>query len=146
MTDVQAAIGVAQLDKLPDFVAARQHHFVRLYEGLKPYEESLLLPTWSERAEPSWFAFPVTVRPDAPFSRRDLTTFLEERNVETRALFAGNILRQPGYQDIPHRVVGNLSNSDLVLRSTFFVGIYPGMDDARIGYMLNVFADFFAGR
>jgi CDP-6-deoxy-D-xylo-4-hexulose-3-dehydrase len=146
MTDVQAAIGLAQLDKLPDFVAARQHHFVRLYEGLKPYEESLLLPTWSERAEPSWFAFPVTIRPDAPFSRRDLTTFLEERNVETRALFAGNILRQPGYQDIPHRVVGNLSNSDLVLRSTFFVGVFPGMDDARISYMLNVFADFFACR
>jgi CDP-6-deoxy-D-xylo-4-hexulose-3-dehydrase len=144
MTDVQAAIGLAQLDKLPDFITARQHHFARLYEGLKLYEEFLLLPTWSECAEPSWFAFPITVRPGAPFSRRDLTTFLEERNVETRALFAGNILRQPGYRDIPHRVVGNLANSDLVLRSTFFVGVFPGMDDARIDYMLNVFADFFA--
>jgi CDP-6-deoxy-D-xylo-4-hexulose-3-dehydrase len=144
MTDVQAAIGLAQLDKLPDFVTARQNHFLRLYEGLKPCEEFLFLPTWSERAEPSWFAFPITVRSDAPFSRRDLTTFLEERNVETRALFAGNILRQPGYRDIPHRVVGKLTNSNLVLGSTFFVGVFPGMDDARIDYMLNVFGDFFA--
>ena len=143
MTDVQAAIGLAQLDKLPDFVAARKRNFARLYEGLKPYEEFLLLPAWSERADPSWFVFPITVRPAAPFSRRDLTAFLEERNVEVRLLFAGNIVRQPGYRDIPHRTVGNLANSDLVLRSTFFIGVYPGMDDARIDYMLNVFADFF---
>jgi CDP-6-deoxy-D-xylo-4-hexulose-3-dehydrase len=146
MTDVQAAIGLAQLEKLPDFIAARNRHFARLYEGLKPYEESLLLPTWSERADPSWFVFPITVRPDAPFSRRDLVTFLEECHVETRLLFAGNVIRQPGYRDIPHRTVGSLANSDLVLRSTFFVGVYPGMDDARIDYMLGVFADFFTCR
>jgi len=109
MTDVQAAIGLAQLEKLPDFIAARNRHFARLYEGLKPYEESLLLPTWSERAEPSWFVFPITVRPDAPFSRRDLVTFLEECHVETRLLFAGNVIRQPGYRDIPHRTVGSLA-------------------------------------
>jgi CDP-6-deoxy-D-xylo-4-hexulose-3-dehydrase len=143
MTEVQAAIGLAQLEKLPEFIAARNRNFALLYEGLKPYEEFLLLPTWSERAEPSWFAFPLTVRPGAPFSRRDLTTFLEERNVETRLLFAGNIIRQPGYRDIPHRAVGDLPNSDLVLRSTFFVGVYPGMDDARIAYMLQVFSQFF---
>jgi CDP-6-deoxy-D-xylo-4-hexulose-3-dehydrase len=144
MTDVQAAIGLAQLEKLPDFVTARRHNFARLYEGLKPYEELVILPTWSERAAPSWFAFPITVRPGAPFSRRDLITFLEERNIETRLLFAGNVVRQPGYRHIEHRIVGDLANSDLVLRSTFFVGVYPGLDDARITYMLNAFADFFA--
>jgi CDP-6-deoxy-D-xylo-4-hexulose-3-dehydrase len=144
MTDVQAAIGLAQMDKLPDFCAARRRNFRRLYKGLKPHEELLLLPTWDQRAEPSWFAFPITVRPGAPFTRRDLITFLEERNVETRLLFAGNILRQPGYRDIPHRIVGELANSDLVIRSTFFVGVYPGLDDARIDYMLDGFADFFA--
>jgi CDP-6-deoxy-D-xylo-4-hexulose-3-dehydrase len=85
MTDVQAAIGLAQLDKLPDFVAARKHNFARLYEGLKPYEEFLILPTWSERADPSWFAFPITVRPGAPFTRRDLITWLEEPSVSTLA-------------------------------------------------------------
>jgi CDP-6-deoxy-D-xylo-4-hexulose-3-dehydrase len=142
MTDIQAAIGLAQLDKLPDFVAARKHNFACLYEGLKPYEEFLILPTWSERADPSWFAFPITVRPGAPFTRRDLITWLEERNVETRLLFASNIIRQPGYRHIEHRTVGNLPNSDLVLRSTFFVGVYPGLDNARIAYMLETFADF----
>ncbi len=143
MTDVQAAIGLTQLEKLPDFVAARKRNFARLYEGLKPYEEFIVLPAWSERAEPSWFAFPITVRPGAPFSRRDLVNFLEERQIETRYLFAGNIARQPGYWHIAHRAVGALPNSDLVLRATFFVGVYPGLDDARIAYMLETFADFF---
>ena len=143
MTDVQAAIGLAQLDKLPNFIAARKRNFAHLYEGLKPYEEFLILPAWSEQADPAWFAFPITVRPGAPFSRRDLVTFLEEQNVETRLLFAGNVVRQPGYRHIAHRTVGDLPNSDLVLRSTFFIGVYPGLDDARIAYMLDGFADFF---
>ena len=145
MTDIQAAIGLAQLDKLPDFVAVRKRNFARVYEGLKPYEEFLILPTWSERADPAWFAFPITVRPDAPFSRRDLITFLEERNIETRLLFAGNVVRQPGYRHIVHRTVGDLANSDLVLRATFFIGVYPGLDGARIDYMLQAFADFYQG-
>jgi CDP-6-deoxy-D-xylo-4-hexulose-3-dehydrase len=144
MTDIQAAIGLAQLDKLPDFVAARKRNFACIYDGLKPYEEFLILPTWSERADPAWFAFPITVRPGAPFSRRDLITFLEERNIETRLLFAGNVIRQPGYRHIVHRSVGDLANSDLVLRSTFFIGVYPGLDRARIDYMLQAFADFAA--
>ena len=144
MTDIQAAIGLAQLEKLPGFIAARKRNFARIYEGLRPYEEFLILPVWSERADPAWFAFPITVRPGAPFTRRDLTTFLEGRNIETRLLFAGNVARQPGYRHIEHRAVGDLPNSDLVLRSTFFVGVYPGLDDARIAYMLDTFADFFA--
>ena len=143
MTDVQAAIGLAQLDKLPDFVAARKRNFAHIYKGLKPYEEFLILPVWSKRADPAWFAFPLTVRPGAPFSRRDLVTFLEERNIETRLLFAGNVVRQPGFRHIVHRAVGDLPNSDLVLRSTFFIGVYPGLDRARIDYMLQAFADFF---
>jgi CDP-6-deoxy-D-xylo-4-hexulose-3-dehydrase len=146
MTDIQAAIGLAQLDKLPDFVAARKRNFQRLYDGLKPYEEFLMLPTWSERADPSWFAFPITVRPGAPFVRRNLISWLEERNIETRLLLAGNLVRQPGYRHIEHRTVGDLPNSDLVLRSTFFVGVYPGLDDIRIAYVLETFADFFSVR
>jgi CDP-6-deoxy-D-xylo-4-hexulose-3-dehydrase len=144
MTDVQAAIGLAQLDKLPDFVAARKRNFAWLYQGLEPYEEFLVLPACSQRADPAWFAFPITVRPGAPFSRRDLITFLEGRNIETRLLFSGNVVRQPGYRHIECRIVGDLPNSDLVLRSTFFVGVYPGLDRARIDYMLEAFADFFA--
>jgi CDP-6-deoxy-D-xylo-4-hexulose-3-dehydrase len=142
MTDIQAAIGLTQLEKLPDFIAARRRNFATLYEGLEPYQDVLMLPEWSERADASWFAFPITVRTQAPFSRRDLTLFLEEHNIETRLLFAGNILRQPGYQGITHRVVGSLENSDRVLRSTFFIGVYPGLDDARLSHMLNCFAEF----
>jgi CDP-6-deoxy-D-xylo-4-hexulose-3-dehydrase len=143
MTEVGAAIGLAQLEKLSDFVAARKRNFARLYQGLKPYEEFLILPVWSDHAEPSWFAFPLTVRCGAPFSRRDLTTFLEGKNIETRLLFGGNVVRQPGYRDIPHRVVGDLSSADQVLRSSFFIGVYPGLDDTRIAYVLDAFADFF---
>jgi len=143
MTDMQGAIGLAQLEKLPDFVAARKRNFARILAGLRAYEEFLLLPAWSERADPAWFAFPITVRPGAPFTRRDLVDFLEGRKVETRLLFAGNIIRQPGYRHIEHRKVGDLSNSDVVLRSSFFIGVYPGLDDARIAYMLNAFEDFF---
>jgi CDP-6-deoxy-D-xylo-4-hexulose-3-dehydrase len=143
MTDIQAAIGLMQLDKLPDFIAARKHNFARLYEALEPYEAFLILPVWSERADPAWFAFPVSVRPDAPFTRRDLTGWLEERNIETRFLFAGNITQQPGYRHIQHRVVGDLPNSDLVMRSTFFVGVYPGLDDARLTYIREAFDGFF---
>jgi CDP-6-deoxy-D-xylo-4-hexulose-3-dehydrase len=143
MTDIQAAIGLIQLDKLPDFIAARKRNFARLYEAFKSYEEFLILPIWNERADPSWFAFPITVRPGAPFTRRDLTNWLETRNVETRFMFAGNITRQPGYRHIQHRTVGDLPNSDLVMRSTFFVGVYPGLDEARLAYILEAFDDFF---
>jgi CDP-6-deoxy-D-xylo-4-hexulose-3-dehydrase len=143
MTDIQAAIGLMQLDKLPDFVAARKRNFARLYAALKPYGEFLALPAWNERSDPAWFAFPITVRPDAPFTRRDLTGWLEGRNIETRFMFAGNITRQPGYRHIRHRTVGDLPNSDLVMRSAFFIGVYPGLDDARLTYIQEAFDDFF---
>lgn len=146
MTDVQAAVGLAQLEKLPDFVRARKQNFHALYEGLKSYEQFLILPSWSERADPAWFALPLTVQPGAPFSRRDLITFLEGRNIETRLLLAGNLVRQPGYRQIEHRTVGKLPNADQVLRSSFFIGVYPGLDDARIAYMLQAFEDFFRTR
>jgi CDP-6-deoxy-D-xylo-4-hexulose-3-dehydrase len=142
ITDIQAALGVAQLEKLPDFIAARQRNFETLYAGLKRYEELFVLPRWSERAEPSWFAFPLTVRPEAPFTREEVTRFLESRQVETRVLFAGNILKQPGYRNIEHRVVGELPVTELVMRNTFFVGVYPGLDQARLDYLLEQFQAF----
>jgi len=143
LTEFQAAIGVAQLGKLPDFIANRKRHFRTIYNALKRYEEHLILPEWSAKADPSWFAFPLCVRDGAPFGRKELTTFLESRNIETRYLFAGNILHQPGYQNIRARVVGDLPNSDVVMRSGFFVGVYPGLDEARIAYMLEQFQEFF---
>lgn len=142
LTDPQAAVGVAQLEKLPDFVTARKRNFRVLYEGLKPLEEFFILPTWSPKADPSWFALPITVRGDAPFERSELQRYLEDRRIETRLLFAGNILKQPAYRNIRHRVIGEMTVANTVLRSTFFVGVYPGLAQAQLGYMLEVFYDF----
>jgi CDP-6-deoxy-D-xylo-4-hexulose-3-dehydrase len=144
LTDVQAAMGVAQMEKLPEFIALRQRNFDWLYAGLNPYAEFLILPTWHPKADVSWFAFPITVRPTAPFARHDLTAWLERHNIETRLLFAGDIRQQPAYRDMPHRAVGELPNSRQVLRGSFFVGVYPGLDRARINYMLETFDSFFA--
>lgn len=142
ITDPQAAVGVAQLEKLPGFVEARKRNFQRLYEGIQPLEEFFILPTWSPKADPSWFAFPLTVRSEAPFTREALQRYLEEKMIETRLLFAGNILKQPGYQNISHRVVGTLPVADLVMRGTFFVGLYPGLGPEQVDYMIGAFRDF----
>jgi CDP-6-deoxy-D-xylo-4-hexulose-3-dehydrase len=143
-TDLQAAIGLAQLDKLPTFIEKRKQHFQLLYDHLQRYSDTLQLPSWSPKADPAWFAFPITVRSGAPFDRVQLTQYLEAHRIETRFLFAGNILSQPAYRDIDCRVVGNLPNADVVLRQTFFVGVYPGLDEPRIAYMLDTFDRFFA--
>jgi CDP-6-deoxy-D-xylo-4-hexulose-3-dehydrase len=144
LTEFQAAIGVAQLGKLPDFISSRKRHFRIIYDALKRFEEFLILPQWSAKADPSWFALPLCVREGAPFGRKDLTTFLESRNIETRYLFAGNILHQPGYRHVQARVVGDLPNSDVVMRGAFFIGVYPGLDQARITFMLEQFQEFFS--
>lgn len=144
-TDIQAALGVVQLAKLPGFTEKRKHNFQRLFEGLKRYEHHLILPHWSERADVSWFAFPITMRPDAPFTRQELVRWLEDARIETRLLFAGNILKQPGYRDMKCRLVGKLENSDLVMRNSFFIGVYPVLDDVRISYMLDKFEEFLVG-
>ena len=144
LTDPQAAMGLAQLQKLPEFIRKRKENFAYLYEGLKPYQEHLMLPTWHAKADPSWFALPLLVRSEAPFMRHELTRFLERNRVQTRLIFAGNILRQPAYEHIEHRVISDLAISDQVMRGGFFVGVYPGLDKARLDYMLETFARFFA--
>jgi CDP-6-deoxy-D-xylo-4-hexulose-3-dehydrase len=142
LTDPQAALGLAQLEKLPNFVSARKRNFQRLYSGLMEWEQQLLLPRWHPKADPSWFAFPISVRTGAPFNRAQLMRYLESAMVETRVLFAGNVLRHPGFSEIDCRVVGELHVSDSVMHSTFFIGVYPGLDEAHIDYMLEVFGDF----
>jgi len=143
LTDPQAAMGLAQMEKLPDFIAARKRHFAYLYEGLRPFQEFLMLPIWHEKADPSWFAFPLLVKKEAPFMRHELTRFLEAHKVQTRLLFAGNILKQPGYQNITHRVIGDLPVADEIMRGAFFIGVYPGLDSARLEYMIEIFEKFF---
>jgi CDP-4-dehydro-6-deoxyglucose reductase, E1 len=144
LTDPQAAMGLAQMDKLPDFIARRKRNFAYLYEGLQPFAEHLILPSWREKADPSWFAFPLLVRDGAPFMRHEITRYLEEHLVETRPLFAGNILKQPAYRNIRHRVIGDLPVADHIMRGAFFVGVYPGLDTPQLDYMLETFHTYFA--
>jgi len=103
------------------------------------------LPTPTPNAEPSWFGFVITVRKDAGFSRAEIVRFLEANRIETRSLFAGNLLRHPAFQGIPQRIVGDLANTDTIMRDTFFVGVYPGLDQSRLDYMVSAFTRFFAG-
>lgn len=142
-TEMQAAIGVAQLEKLDGFVAARRRNFDALREGLKPFEKFLILPEPTPNTQPSWFGFLLSVRPGAPFKREELTAFLEKRRIGTRLLFAGNITRQPYFKGRPHRVIGELKNSDQVMRDTFWIGVYPGISREMISYVVDSFGDFF---
>ncbi|MFC1936200.1 lipopolysaccharide biosynthesis protein RfbH [Chloroflexota bacterium] len=142
VTDMQAAIGTAQLVKLPDFVEARRKNWHLIYEGLRPFEEHIILPQATANSEPSWFGFMITVREDAPFSRRELVSFLEDRKIATRMVFAGNITKQPAYIGRDHRVVGDLKNTDIVMNRTFWIGVYPGLTQEMIDYKLGVFFDF----
>lgn len=143
VTDMQAAVGVAQLAKLPEFVTARKRNFKRLFDGLKPYEDRLILPVATPNSEPAWFAFLITVRDDTGFDKRDLVTFLEERKIGTRMLFAGDITKQPVFADVPYRVVGDLKNTDIIMRQTFCIGVYPGLTDTMLDYVIDMFDMFF---
>lgn len=140
-TDMQAAIGAAQADRICDFVKKRRANFARLYKELEPYQDYLILPTVDPRSDPSWFAFPVTVKNGC--SRQKLVQWMENSNIETRDVFGGNILRQPGFQYIPHRVHGTLDHTDRVMRDTFFIGVYPGLTEGMIEFMIERFRAFF---
>ena len=139
LTDMQAAVGVAQLQKLPAFIAARRQNFADLYEGLKDLEEFFVLPKATEGSEPSWFGFPLAIRKGAPFTRRGVTQQLEARRISTRLLFGGNLVRQPAYLNVPHRTVGKLPNADFVMENVFWIGVYPGLGRQAIEYILETF-------
>lgn len=137
LTDMQAAIGCAQLKKLPQFIQKRKNNYQRLYAGLEGLQDVFLLPQTEKEADPSWFGFPLSVRPDAPISLRQVVQYLEKHRIATRQLFAGNLLRQPAYSKIPHRVYGDLTDTDAIMNQTFWIGVYPGLSDQQIDYMLE---------
>ena len=141
-TDLQAAIGVAQADRIPEFVAARKENFKKLYQALSAYQDFLILPRLDPRSDPSWFGFPITVTNG--ISRRELVHWLESAKIETRAVFGGNILRQPAYRQIPCRVPRELTQSDTIMRDTFFIGVYPGLTPEMIDFVVDRFREFFA--
>ena len=142
ITDMQAAVGVAQLDHLEDFIAARRRNFDRLKAGMKALEDFFVLPEATPNSEPSWFGFVLTVREDAPFSRDEIVRHLNDRKIGTRLLFGGNLIRQPYMKDQPHKVVGPVENSDRIMRQTFWIGVYPGLSAEHIDYMLEVIHAF----
>ncbi|MBT6201451.1 MAG: lipopolysaccharide biosynthesis protein RfbH [Bacteroidetes Order II. Incertae sedis bacterium] len=144
-TDMQAAVGVAQLDKLDGFIKARQENWQYLHDGLADLEEFLILPEATPGCEPSWFGFALTVRPEAPFSRFDLVQHLESRRIATRQLFGGNLVRQPAYLNMPHRVVGPLTNADIIMESTLWVGVYPALTKEMLDYVVSTIVEFVTG-
>ena len=141
-TDMQAAVGVSQLKKLPSFIAARKRNWQRLHDGLTSLEEFLILPRPTPDSDPSWFGFALTVRPNAPFTRDALVRFLESRKIGTRLLFGGNLLRQPAYRGVVHRVVGDLANSELITTNTFWIGVFPGISDDMVDYVVEAVQTF----
>jgi CDP-6-deoxy-D-xylo-4-hexulose-3-dehydrase len=139
LTDMQAAVGVAQLQKLDGFIEARQRNFALLREGLRDLEEFFILPEATAGAEPSWFGFPIAVRAGAPFTRHRAIHELEKRKIATRLLFGGNLVRQPAYQNVAYRIAGPLTNTDFVMDRVFWVGVYPGITPAMAEYVLDSF-------
>ncbi|MEX0383161.1 lipopolysaccharide biosynthesis protein RfbH [Spiribacter sp. 1M153] len=139
ITDMQAAVGCAQLEKLPAFIETRKRNHRRLAEGLAKHSGQLILHETPERSDPSWFGYVITVRPEAEITRTKLVNTLEKARIETRNLFAGNLLRHPAYENLEHRVVGNLSNTDLITTNTFFIGVYPGLTDPMIDHIVETF-------
>jgi len=140
--ELQTAMGLQQLEKLPKFGEARKKNFDRLFEAVSEYEDKFVLPESVEKADPSWFAFPLTIKEKAGFKRREILEWLEKSNIENRLLFSGNILRHPGYKDIKSRIVGKLDNSNKIMENTFFIGVWPGLTDEMLDYVIEKFAEF----
>ncbi len=139
VTDMQAAVGCEQLKKFPSFIERRRHNWQRLHDALLPVQDKIILPEPCENSVPSWFGFLISVKPESGVSRYDVTRFVEERGVQTRLLFSGNLIKHPCFDQIrgtdAYRVAGDLTNTDYVMNNTFWVGVYPGMTDEMIDYM-----------
>lgn len=147
ITEMQAAIGCAQLEKLPSFIEARKKNWKLLRDGLSDLEDKFILPERTPNSDPSWFGFLLTVRKDAGFTRDEIVDYLESKGIQTRMLFAGNLIKHPCFDEMRKssegfRIVGELSNTDRIMRDTFWIGVYPGISDGMIGYMVEKIREF----
>jgi len=142
VTDMQAAVGVAQLKKIDSFVVARKNNFWYLFENLKNLEKYFILPQATPDSDPSWFSFILTVKKGAGFSKNAIIQFLEKNHIETRNLFAGNITRQPGFMNVSYRKIGNLENTDFIMNNSFFLGVYPGLNKEKLDYVISKIKEF----
>jgi CDP-6-deoxy-D-xylo-4-hexulose-3-dehydrase len=143
-TDMQAALGASQIEKLPHFIERRRANFRYLHAALKALDEFLILPEATPGSDPSWFGFPIGVRQNAPFTRQQLIAALEAKKIGTRLMFAGNLLRQPAYQDSEYRVLGELPNTDFVMNNVFWIGVYPGLTTEMLDYVAETILSFAA--
>jgi CDP-6-deoxy-D-xylo-4-hexulose-3-dehydrase len=146
-TDLQAAIGCAQIEKLNSFVKARRNNWQILYDGLKDLEEFFILPQAQKNSKPSWFGFMLTVRQNAPFSRDCLVQYLEQNNIQTRMLFAGNFLRQPAFNQIrkqknTYKIIGEFTNTDIIMNQSFWLGVYPGLNKPMLKYIIETIKNY----
>lgn len=143
ITDMQAACGLAQLDRLDEFTKKRKENFIFLKEQLQPISQYIELPEATEASDPSWFGFPITLKEDSGHSRNELIAYLDKAMVGTRLLFAGNLIRQPYFKDVEYRVVGELTATDRIMKQTFWVGVYPGLGTEQLSYLAKMLIDFF---
>lgn len=146
-TDMQASVGCAQLEKLPGFVETRKKNWVYLREKLAGLSDKIIMPEKASGSEPSWFGFLMTVRKDAGFTRDDLAQFLENRNIQTRNLFSGNYIKHPCFDEMReakegYRVVGKLTNTDIIMNDSLWIGVYPGMNQNKLDYMISNIQEF----
>lgn len=141
-TELQAAIGLAQLEKLDKFCEIRKRNFRVLYEEISKYEDYFIMPEKIKKADPCWFAFPLTIRDNAPFKRKDIIRWFVKHNIEIKPLFAGNIIKQPAYSNIKYRTVSSLKNSNYIMHNTFFIGVYPGIDEEKLNYIIETMKKF----
>ena len=142
ITDMQSAVGLAQLQNLPSFIEKRKKNFKFLKTHMSKFEKFFILPEATSKSDPAWFGFPITVRMDAPFSRTELLQFLTERKVDTRPLFAGNITKQPYFKNIDYRISGSLKNTDEIMNQSFWIGVYPGLNEKMLEYVVSQFGEF----
>lgn len=142
VTDMQAAVGLEQLKKLPSFISRRKENYNILYQGLKKYSDLFYLPKATEMSDPSWFGFLISVKENSSFSRNDLVNFLNINKIHTRNLFAGNLTKQPALENVKFKVHDELINTDYIMENTFFIGVYPGLGQEELGYVINKFEEF----
>ena len=140
--EMMFAFGLIQLKKLDEVIKIRKVIFDALYDFFKEYEEYFILPKEHPKADVTWLAFPLTIKDGAPFERFELIKFLEEHNIQTRLLFAGNVLRHPAYKDMPHRIVGSLANADKIMKDSFVIGAHHGMTMEMVDYIKETFRSF----